>query len=182
MLINELAGDPAWVGCLASLPEAISLMGATGVSARERLFQRLMVHLQIALEDGLVTALGPENPRLVLCHRGSLDPLAYWLDRGWRQQEFFEYIGTTRQDHYRRYAAVIHLVTAADGAEQSYQRWPESHRPETIEQAIRIDCLLQQAWEGHPRYFRIDNEGRDWPAKAQLAREKFNRVVQRGLM
>ncbi len=64
--------------------------------------------------------------------------------------------------HYQRYAAVLHLVTAADGAVAHYKRWPDAHRPETPEQAVQLDRLLQRVWGGHPRYFRIDNEGRDW--------------------
>jgi len=34
---------------------------------------------------------------------------------------------------------------------------------------LLIDRLLQQAWGDHPRYFRIDNERRDWPAKSKEA-------------
>jgi hypothetical protein len=170
-LINELSSDPAWAGRFAALPEAISLMGTLGISSSEKLFQRVMVHTQMALEDGLVRVLDPDHKRLILCHRGSLDPLAYWLDRGWPKEEFFEYTGTTREMHYRRYTGVIHLVTAADGAQHAYRHWPDTHRPETTGQAIRLDRLLQKVWSGHPRYFKIGNEDCDWPAKAQKARE-----------
>ncbi len=170
-LIDELLRDPAWSHRVAALPEAISLMRHLNISPRERLFQRVMVHLQLSLEDGLNRALGPDDPRLILCHRGTLDPLAYWLDRGWPEDEFFAFTETQRQDLYRRYTAVIHLVTAADGAARAYKKWPEAHRPEEPADAIRIDRLLQQAWGGHPHYFRIDNEAQDWPAKSRAARE-----------
>lgn len=170
-LIDELACDSAWAGRYAALPEAIFTLRHAGISPREQLFQRVMVHLQMAMEDGLARALEPDDRRIILCHRGSLDPLAYWLDRGWPEAEFFAYTQTTREDHYRRYAAVIHLVTAADGAAWAYQKWPEAHRPETPAEAIRIDRLLQQAWGGHPNYFCVGNEGQDWQAKSQKARE-----------
>ena len=134
-----------------------------------------MVHLQLSLEDGLHRALGPDDPRLILCHRGTLDPLAYWLDRGWPEDEFFAFTETQRQDLYRRYTAAIHLVTAADGAAWAYKKWPEAHRPEEPADAIRIDRLLQQAWGGHRNYYRIDNEGRDWQAKSGAARESLAR-------
>jgi hypothetical protein len=150
-LIEELSRDPAWAVRFAALPEAIFLMRHVGISPREKLFQRVMVHLQMALEDGLDRALGLDNGRAILCHRGSLDPLAYWLDRGWPEEEFFVYTGTTREEHYRRYTAVVHLVTAADGAEEHYARWPEAHRPEQIEDAVRLDGLLHQVWRDHPR-------------------------------
>lgn len=177
-LLEELLRDSAWSGRIAVLPEAISLMRQVGISPRERLFQRVMVHLQMALEEGLERALGNSNPRTILCHRGSLDPLAYWLDRGWSQEAFFEFTGTCLEEHYRRYTAVIHLVTAADGASAHYTRWPQAHRPEEIENAIRIDQLLHQVWRDHPAYYRLDNQNRDWAAKSQAARvilaELFN--------
>jgi hypothetical protein len=169
-LIEELSRDPVWRGRFAALPEAISLMGGLGISLREKRFQRVMVQMQLAMEDGLAHALGPEDQRILLCHRGSLDPLAYWLDRGWPEQEFFEYTQATREEHYQRYAAVIHLVTAADGAIEHYKKYPQAHRPETPQQAIHLGQLLQQVWDGHPRYFQIDNKGCDWSAKAQKAR------------
>ena len=170
-LIEELQKDPVWMHRISALPEAISLMRQIGVSAREQLFQRVMVHLQMALEDGLDHALGSGDSRTILCHRGSLDPLAYWLDCGWPEEEFFTFTGTSLEEHYQRYAAVIHLVTAADGAEQHYTRWPDAHRPEEIEDAVRLDRLLNQVWHGHPQYYRLDNEGCDWASKSRAARE-----------
>jgi hypothetical protein len=169
-LIKELAQDPTWQGSFLSLPEAILVAGRVGVPVRERLFQKLMVEIQRGLEDGLSRALDPSDPRFILCHRGTLDPLAYWLDRGWTEEEFFSFTGTKREHHYQRYSAVIHLVTAADGAEEHYARWPEAHRPEHIDDAIRLDALLQQVWRDHPHYYRIDNQGRDWAAKSKEAR------------
>lgn len=170
-LVEELGRDPARAGHFSALPEAIFSIRHAGVSAQEKLFQRVMVNLQMALEDGLDRGLGPHDPRIILCHRGSLDPLAYWLDRGWSEEEFFEFTETTREKHYRRYAAVIHLVTAADGAPAAYERWPKAHRPEEIEDAIRLDRLLQRVWSGHAGYFRLDNKGRDWMAKSREARD-----------
>ena len=170
-LIEELSRDPAWAGRLLALPEAIFSLGRVGISPRERLFQRLVVETQRALETALARALEPGDPRTVLCHRGTLDPLAYWLDRGWDEASFFAYTRAAREDHYRRYKAVIHLVTAADGAEAHYVRWPDAHRPESIEHAIRLDRLLERAWSGHPRYHRLDNANRDWAAKSAAAKE-----------
>lgn len=172
-LIEELSRDPAWSGRFSGLPEAISLVGCLGISPREKTFQREMVRIQVAQEEQLINSLGGESRHIILCHRGSLDPLAYWLDRGWPESEFFECTRTTREEHYLRYAAVIHMVTAADGAEQAYKRRPEAHRPETAQQAIQIDKLLHQVWSGHPHYFRIENEGCDWPTKAQKTLQKL---------
>lgn len=177
-LIRELTRDPAWKGWFLALPEAIFVAGRVGISIQEQLFQRLMVETQRGLEDALARTLEADDPRLVLCHRGTLDPLAYWLDRGWPEDAFFAYTGTTRVDHYRRYVAVIHLVTAADGAEAHYQRWPEARRPESIEQAIHLDRLLQGVWSDHPNYHCLDNKGRDWVAKARAARQLLTTLLE----
>jgi hypothetical protein len=72
---------------------------------------------------------------------------------------------------------VIHLVTAADGAVEHYQKWPDAHQPEQIEDAIRLDRLLHQVWRDHPCYYRLDNEGQDWATKAQEARNILDRLL-----
>lgn len=176
-LIEELTHDSATAEKYAALPEAIHFMGRAGFSPAERVFQRKIVFLQMALEDGIRHALKNESCSAILCHRGSLDPLAYWTDRGWREEEFFTYTNTSRGDHYQRYSAVLHLVTAADGAQDHYTRWPAAHRPETPEAAVRIDRLLHQAWRGHPCYFQIDNAGRNWDEKSALARRLLSRII-----
>lgn len=169
-LIEELRRDSIWASRFVSLPETVHYARFVNVSPDERLFQRVMVQLQMAIEEGLDRALGLADPRPIICHRGSLDPLAFWQQRNWPEKEFYEFTGTHIDEHYLRYTAVIHLVTAADGAVQAYARWPDAHRPEEVEEAIRIDRWLQQAWSNHPHYFRLDNEGRDWAAKSQEAR------------
>lgn len=169
-LIEELRKDPDWSGQFVALPETIQYARFATISPLEKLFQRAMVHIQMAIEDGLDRALGSDDKRFIICHRGSLDPLAYWLQRGWPQEEFFDFTGTSPEEHYRRYCAVIHLVTAADGACAKYTRWPDAHRPETPEEAVCLDRRLGQAWQDHPSYFRLDNANVDWQTKSAEAR------------
>ena len=109
-LIDELRHDSAWVDRFIALPEAISLMRYLNISRQKKLFQRVLVHLQIALENGLQRAFNHVDPLMILCHRGSLDPLAYWIDRGWSEEAFFTFTGTQQEKHYQRYTAVLHLV------------------------------------------------------------------------
>jgi hypothetical protein len=176
-LIEDLRRDPTWAGRFVVLPEAVQYARFVHISPREKLFQRVIVNLQMSLEDGLDRALGSMDPRPIICHRGSLDPLAFCLQRGWPEEVFFTYTKTNREDHFRRYAAVIHLVTAADGVPWEYTRWPEAHRPEEAEEAIRLDRWLRQAWSGHPHYFRLDNEGLDWSAKSRDARDILSTLL-----
>ena len=165
-LIKELLEDQDWAKKIIALPEAISIVGPMGISLRERLFQRIMVEIQIALEEAINQALNSSYPRVILCHRGTLDPLVYWLVQAWPEDEFFNFTRTSREQHYKRYIGVLHLVTAAEGAPKYYTRWPDSHRPE----AIRIDRLLGYVWQDHPQYHRFDNHEKDWETKAQEAR------------
>jgi len=105
-LIEELRRDPGWAGRFVGLPEVVQFARFANVSPDDRTFQRVMVHLQMALEDGLDRALGSGDSRAILCHRGSLDPLAFWLQRGWGEEEFFDFVGVRREEHYRRYSAL----------------------------------------------------------------------------
>ncbi|GER79172.1 MAG: hypothetical protein DPW21_00420 [Anaerolineae bacterium] len=172
-LMEELRHE----GSFLFLPEAIFAVGGVGIPPSQKQFQRLMVRAQWGLEDALTQTLQLDDDGLVLCNRGSLDPLAYWLTRGWEEEEFFSFTRTHREEHYQRYAVVIHLVTAADGAAHAYKRYPEAHRPETVEESIRLDRLLGQVWQGHPRYYRMDNIGVTWEEKSSKAKQ-----IIRGLM
>jgi hypothetical protein len=169
--IEDLRSDPDWTGRFVALPEAVQYARFINISPREKLFQRAVVHMQIGLEESLDDTLGPADTRPIICHRGSLDPLAFWLKRGWPEDEFFTLTGLSRAEHYHRYAAVIHLVTAADGVPREYTRWPQAHRPEEPDEAIQLDHWLVEAWSRHPYYYRLDNDGRDWAAKSRAARE-----------
>jgi hypothetical protein len=56
-----------------------------------------------------------------------------------------------------RYEAVIHLVTAADGAEEFYDQLTNEARYESRDEAIDKDKKLRAAYMGHPKWYLIDN-------------------------
>jgi AAA domain-containing protein len=176
-LMHDLrVGDPyarQWL----LVPEAAPLLFQAGLDGRQQSFQRAAVRLQVALED--VCAGAAESGQVLVCHRGTLDPLAYWLRNGWDEDEFFACTGTSRAEHFRRYIGVVHLQTAAIGAEAHYRRWPDAHRPESIAQAVETDRLCARAWDAHPGYVLIENASRDWPAKLDLAREALAALLSR---
>jgi hypothetical protein len=168
-LIKYMAQDPRWAGSFAAVPEAVHYAWHTQISPDEKLFQRIVTVIQRSLEDGLSEALGPEDHRPILCHRGTLDPLGFWLQNGWPYEEFFDLTGTAIQDHYQRYTVVMHLVTSAIDVAREHTRWGEINNREAEENAIQLDALLGKVWEGHPGYYRLDNAGRDWQAKYREA-------------
>lgn len=61
----------------------------------------------------------------------------------------------------KRYDAVLHMVTAADGAADFYNKSNEA-RYEDVNQAINIDRKLQNAYLGHNKHFIIDNKNVDF--------------------
>lgn len=171
-LMRELRAEDPHARRWLLVPEAAPLLFSTGLNGREKSFQRAVVQLQIALEDVIASAASPGQ--VLLCHRGALDPLAYWLRNGWDEEEFFAFIGMNRESLFRRYYGVIHLQTAAVGAEAHYKRWPDAHRPETIEQAVETDTLCARAWSEHPQYTFIGNAHQDWNEKAHAAHQLLN--------
>ena len=70
----------------------------------------------MCLEDiFLETAIEDNHPTVILCDRGVMDGKAYAPEEIW-QALLDETQWNTIQLRDRRYEAVIHMVTAADGA------------------------------------------------------------------
>ena len=57
----------------------------------------------------------------------------------------------------QRYDAILHLVTAADGAESFYTLANNQTRTETPEQARGMDQRTLDCWTGHEHLYIVDN-------------------------
>lgn len=68
-----------------------------------------------------------------------------------------------------RYDAIIHLVTAADGADKYYDSDTNEARYEDSKQAIIVDKKLQKNWSGHSQLYLIDNTLPSFDEKIQKA-------------
>ncbi len=78
----------------------------------------------------------------------------------------------------RRYDAVLHMVTAADGAERYYTGANNEARYENIEDAQIVDRKLQGSWIGHPHYHIITNAGtKGFDHKITLALNKVLSII-----
>merc|ERR1712187_608374 len=72
----------------------------------------------------------------------------------------------------QRYDAVVHMVTAADGAEDFY-KWGKTTddtgnivvRSEPPEEARALDKKLQGVWSNHKNHIVIRNDGSGFAAK-----------------
>ncbi len=128
---------------------------------------------QLALEDSFMRlAETCTKPTFVVCDRGTLDISAYidknmWLDITGK-------CGTSPNELRERYDAVLHLVSAADGAEQYYTTATNSTRyeqanEEGLQLARDLDKKVNKAWTGHP-HLRVINNHDDFDTK-------LNRVI-----
>jgi AAA domain len=148
----------------------------SSISPHEPVFQRLVVNLQRGIEQAMAQTLNGEG-RVLVTHRGTLDPLAFCLANGWTEELSLHTTGVCPAEEHSRYHGVIHLVSTAVGAPQFYRYRSEEHRPETPVEAAILDEHLSRIWGQHPRYHRIANDTLDWPTKSQFARAALLRLI-----
>ena len=117
-------------------------------------FQRHVFDLQLEKEDRLA---GLSQDAVVLLDRGLMDNAGYLPDD--ELDMLLSERGMTRADAYARYDAVVHLVTAAIGAEQFFSHETNEHRLEGVEEAVRVDQALRAGWSGHSNLRVIENVG-----------------------
>ena len=122
-------------------------------------FTQGIMEMQMNLEDYFYKiATIQKKDVIIISDRGVIDNLAYCTpevkDRIFKQWNWN--IETIRDN---RYDAVIHLVTAADGAEKFYTLENNQARSETPEAAKWVDKRTQEVWNGHPNFRIISNTG-----------------------
>ena len=120
-------------------------------------FQIQVMKSQMTLEDiFLETAIESDRPTVILCDRGVMDGMAYTTNEVW-QALLDDTHWSTIQLRDRRYEAVIHMVTAANGAAKFYTSANNEARYETVEEACALDQKLINSWVGHPQFTIVDN-------------------------
>lgn len=121
-------------------------------------FQYYLLMLQMYLEDLFVgiAATGSNEKIVLVCDRGTMDGSAYLSKNLWNTL-LHDYDLVLEKVRDQRYDLVIHLTTAADGAEKYYTLANNQARSETIEFARIIDKNLQEAWIDHPNFVQINN-------------------------
>jgi CYTH domain-containing protein/thymidylate kinase len=117
-----------------------------------------------------------DKPKVILCDRGALDAIAYVGRLGFL--EVVENVDPAFDVHKlrERYRGVIHLVTAADGAEQFYTLENNQARDESPELARALDRKTFAAWNGHQHLSMIDNKS-DFEKKMFRALTSLARIL-----
>ena len=131
--------------------------------------------LQVALEDAFIEIgklADSHQDVVILIDRGLMDGSAYVSRSQW--QALQDDLGVTiAQLRDNRYDAVIHMVTAADGAEEFYATQIAGEaRYESKSEAKEKDELLRQAYMGHQKWILIGNKDCiDFKDKIQKSKE-----------
>jgi len=181
----------------ATVPEAFTLLMSHGIGLHmlgrkgmDVVVQRSVMDLQEALEKSFARVLdawsaGEEDGAgggasgVLLCDRGMMDGAAYLSAREWRG--LLENRGSQTNVDLREkiYDAVLHLVTAAEGAERHYTTENNDVRTETPERAREMDALTRRAWLGHPRHL-VFNNSTDFQGKMQRVQRALAGIVGEG--
>ena len=142
--------------------------------------ERAILETQLALEDQFMRlAEVCTRPVLVVCDRGTMDISAYIKPEEWK--EITAMCGTNSNELLERYDAVLHLVSAADGAEQYYTTATNSTRYEQAnEEGLRIarelDKKIIMAWTSPP-HLRVINNHEEFDAKLNRVLTEISKVV-----
>jgi len=146
------------------VPETASVLLGGGVNFAElpayaqMEFQENLLRTMIQIENSFF-ALAEASDRncLVICDRGSMDASAFVSKEEWE-----EILSRNQCDEVdirdNRYHQVVHMVTAAKGAEQCYSIENHATRLEGLEEARDRDTKAAEAWIGHPYVDIIDNK------------------------
>eukprot|EP00039_Didymoeca_costata_P033484 m.42602 g.42602 ORF g.42602 m.42602 type:complete len:457 (-) comp9895_c0_seq1:82-1452(-) len=117
--------------------------------------QTEILRLQISMEDTFHKLAKEHTNRtrqqcVILCDRGTMDGRGYLSAEEWEKVK--KNVGGLTDANLRdeRYDAVLHLVTAADGAEKFYTLENNQARTETFLLARQYDEGVRHAWVGHP--------------------------------
>ncbi len=164
---------------IPELPTLFLQAGMDYLTDNKELFyegEKATLEMQIALEDKfLQMAKSVKQPVLIVCDRGTMDISAYMNPVLWNQ-----IISDAKMNNEMlrsRYDAVLHLVSAADGAEQFYTTATNNKRTEGIELARILDKKVIQAWSEHP-HLRVINNHEDFETKLERVLQEISDVLE----
>ena len=126
---------------IPEIPTIFSQAGMNYLTDNKGLFyegEKATLELQLGFEDRFMRmAAECHEPTIVVCDRGAMDISAYMQPEMW--EEITAAVGTNTQELRQRYDAVLHLVSAADGAEQFYTTATNAVRYEQMnEEGLRM--------------------------------------------
>lgn len=141
------------------VPETFTEMFNGGIKLLEYdtvTFQTMLMKFLAYKEEiyTMAAEAAKEDKVVILYDRGMIDNKAYMTEEQF--QQVLKNLGKTEIELRDEYDAVIHLVTAANGAEEFYSLGNKA-RYESLEIAREVDDKLIRAWTGHPHFRIVDN-------------------------
>ena len=164
------------------IPEVPTLFSQAGMDylTDNRAFfyegEKATLETQLDLEDRFTRmAETIKTPTIIVCDRGTMDISAYMKPEMW--EEITAAAGTSSEQLRTRYDAVLHLVSAADGAEQFYTTANNAERTEGLELARELDKKVIQAWSEHP-HLRVINNHENFDTKINRVLQEISNVLE----
>ena len=163
-IVEYFSGMGYKVFTIPEVPTLYSTGGWNYLTPNRQLYyqgERAILETQLALENQFMQlAEVCTKPVLLVCDRGAMDISAYISPEEW--EEITAMAGTDSNRLHERYDAVLHLVSAADGAEQYYTTATNATRYEKADEeglrlARELDKKVINAWAGHP-HLRVIKE------------------------
>jgi len=182
-IIEHFSGLGFKVFTIPEVPTLFTQAGMNYLTKNQAFFyegEKATLEIQLALEDKFLRmAEQCQTPSVIVCDRGAMDISAYMTPEIW--EDITRAVGTSTPQLRERYDAVLHLVSAADGAEEYYttannaQRY-EKQDEEGLRIARMLDKRVMQAWTGHP-HLRVINNHDDFEAKMRRVIKEISLVL-----
>lgn len=139
--------------------------------------EKATLEIQLAMEDKFTKmAAECEEPTVIVCDRGAMDISAYMTPEMWA--DITSAAGTSTEELLgNRYDAVLHLVSAANGAEEFYNTTSNVVRTEGIDLARQLDRKVIDAWTGHS-HLRVINNHQNFEHKLQHVLKEIADVLE----
>ncbi|KAL5287525.1 unc-132 family protein [Megaselia abdita] len=145
------------------VPETANVLLSGGIKfsdlteAEAYKFQENLLRTMIQIENTYFElAKSSTKSCLIICDRGVMDASAYISKEKWEKMLQTNNWNTIElRDN--RYNQILHLVSAANGAEEFYTTEDHACRSEGVELARDLDYKSAAAWVGHPYFDVIDN-------------------------
>ncbi len=182
-IIEHFSSHGFKVFTIPEVPTLFTQAGMDYLTDNKRFFyegEKATLEIQMALEDRFMRmAEQCPEPTIVVCDRGTMDISAYMTPELW--DDITKAVGTSTAELRARYDAVLHLVSAADGAEQFYTTSNNASRNEAADEkglqiARMLDKKVIDAWTGHP-HLRVINNHVDFDKKLNRVLKEISNVL-----
>ena len=143
--------------------------------------EKIILELQLALEDKIQRlAETCTEPCLIVCDRGAMDISTYIAPEMWK--DLMKSCDVDEQSLMNRYDGVVHLSSAAAGAEKFYTLETNVNRYEKADEAgltlaRSLNTRVLEVWSKHPEMRTIASMD-DFDAKMKLVLKAIFEMIQ----